>query len=372
MFPDAAILAVTATADRQVEADVVRMTGMRADYLRLVQPPDRPNITYFGVEQADRDHLRAQLRRVLAGPGSAIVYVSSRALAQDLWAELDGSGVGQGHYYHAGMDPALRASVQERFMSGELRWIVATNAFGMGVDVPNIRLVYHWDHPGTIADLAQEAGRAGRDGLPSEHWLNITRKGVAKRDFFIRLANPDFWVYERLWKFLTGYGRHGVGTNVRTTQERLYGTIKGPEALNGRVDAAMAYLEFREHIASVPGPRVYRLPVLSTAKVREFMREYPQGIRMAGAVVTVTTNPDEDDPVDDMVRAGAVRYQAPEEAKVVRLLRSDLAVTEAEVDAKRGEAEAQHRAVRQFALVPADRKHAFLRAHFLPADVGGA
>jgi ATP-dependent DNA helicase RecQ len=160
-------LALTATADSRTRADVLAQLGIPEEGL-VIAGFDRPNIRY---QVRPRDGISTQLKLLLLQqPGPGIVYVPSREKAERIAEQLSSNGR-RALPYHAGLDPQVRAHNQAAFVESEDMVIVATVAFGMGIDKPDVRLVAHAGIPKSIESYYQETGRAGRDGEPAEAWL---------------------------------------------------------------------------------------------------------------------------------------------------------------------------------------------------------
>jgi RecQ family ATP-dependent DNA helicase len=206
----AAIVASTATATPQVADDIARRLGLR-DPVRVVTGFDRPNLS-FGVipcagAQAKHGLIAAALREPGATP--AIVYAGTRDGAEQLATHLSGSLDAAVGAYHAGLGRQHRADVQRRFMDGRLDVVVATNAFGMGIDKADVRTVCHASVPGSIEAYYQEAGRAGRDGRPARALLFAEGRDKGLHSFFIeRDASPGegkrvrWSQYRAIWRLV--------------------------------------------------------------------------------------------------------------------------------------------------------------------------
>ncbi|AYM63630.1 DNA helicase RecQ [Agrobacterium fabrum] len=181
-FPNTPRMALTATADEPTRAEILGHLAIdEAD--AFIAGFDRPNIRYSIME---KDNPRTQLKRFLNGREneSGIVYCLSKRKVDETAAWLREEGR-DALPYHAGMDKAAREENQTRFQHGEAVIIVATVAFGMGIDKPDVRFVVHIDLPGSIEAYYQETGRAGRDGLPSDVLMLYGYEDIALRNRFI-------------------------------------------------------------------------------------------------------------------------------------------------------------------------------------------
>lgn len=161
--PNVPILALTATATPQVIGDIQKQLSFREENVFRMSF-ERKNLSYV-VRQAE-DKLAELIHILLCVPGSAIVYARSRKRCKDISEMLGQNGISS-TFYHAGLEPSVRDERQKAWQANEKRVMVATNAFGMGIDKPDVRLVIHIDCPDSIEAYFQEAGRAGRDGKRS-------------------------------------------------------------------------------------------------------------------------------------------------------------------------------------------------------------
>jgi len=178
LFPSVPRIALTATADPVTRADIIEKLALENARV-FTTSFDRPNISYTIVE---RDNPRRQLLAFLANHkgNSGIVYCLSRAKVEDTADWLNGQGI-RALPYHAGMNADLRAANQDAFLKDEGLCLVATVAFGMGIDKPDVRYVAHLDLPSSVEAYYQETGRAGRDGMPSEAWMSYGMADVVQR-----------------------------------------------------------------------------------------------------------------------------------------------------------------------------------------------
>ncbi len=186
LLNDPPTLALTATATPAVRRDIIEQLGL-ADPRIVVHGFDRPNLIWTLFRTRNK---RRQVLEVLTGvPGSAILYAATRQGVMQ-WAEwLSGQGIAS-LPYHGGLPDTRRTAVQEAWMQDTVRVIVATNAFGMGIDKPDVRAVIHVDMPGSLEEYYQEAGRAGRDGERAYAVLLYHEQDKATRQALIEESHP--------------------------------------------------------------------------------------------------------------------------------------------------------------------------------------
>ena len=202
IIPDAPVIALTATATRFVADDIMKQLGFPESNL-LVSGFERPNLKYVIREAQNK---LGQLLKICNGvEGSGIVYVAKRKSAEDVAQFLASQGI-DAAAYHAGMNGNVRSDIQQAWKSGAKRIIVATNAFGMGIDKGDVRFVAHYEMPASPEAYFQEAGRAGRDGKQAYALLLWNESDVARLKKTAQAAFPplDYIkdVYQKVFNYL--------------------------------------------------------------------------------------------------------------------------------------------------------------------------
>jgi ATP-dependent DNA helicase RecQ len=187
-FPQVPVIALTATADPQTREDIIEVLGLGNAKL-FATSFDRPNIRYSVLE---KHRPQAQLVRFLnlQGDQSGIVYALSRKRVEEIAGHLNERGFSAAAY-HAGLPAGTRSRVQENFLNDDVSIVVATVAFGMGIDKPNVRFVVHYDMPRHMEGYYQETGRSGRDGLPAEALLLFGLQDVATARYQLEQGNNE-------------------------------------------------------------------------------------------------------------------------------------------------------------------------------------
>jgi ATP-dependent DNA helicase RecQ len=198
---DPSVMALTATATLHVQDDIVNVLKMHHP-ARVVTGFDRPNLRYRVLRVPHEKAKQLTLLELLAElPKPGLVYVGTRRESEDISKRLSESGLRVSHY-HGSRQSLDRERVQDAFMAGKLDVVVATNAFGMGVDKADVRFVIHYRLPGTLEAFYQEAGRAGRDGKPADCMLLYAPEDKGLQEFFIQNSVPSELELRRVWMYL--------------------------------------------------------------------------------------------------------------------------------------------------------------------------
>jgi ATP-dependent DNA helicase RecQ len=260
-------VALTATATPEVRDDICRQLTLTRPRT-IITGFDRTNLSYNVLPARNDDEKDSLLVSTLKKyEGLAVVYASTRKSVDRISFLLEQRGIPAAGY-HAGLDDEHRREVQDAFMNERVRAIVATNAFGMGIDKPNVRIVIHHSMPGTLEAYYQEAGRAGRDGKHSDVFLLHAFPDRFTHEFFIRGAYPERQLVENVYSAL---GRQSAaGKSLPSTPEDIVPLIGGKTSPR-EIESALRILSQAGAIAGAAGSpsSVFVRLLASPERIRE-------------------------------------------------------------------------------------------------------
>ncbi|MDE5870677.1 MAG: ATP-dependent DNA helicase, partial [Muribaculaceae bacterium] len=216
VHPSAPVLALTATATPQVAHDIMDKLAFRKGYRKFKMSFARDNISYIVRESENKIY---DIFHILSRTeGCGIVYVRSRRKTREIAEFLTASGISS-DYYHAGLSYETKTERQNAWQSGTIRIMVATNAFGMGIDKPDVRIVIHSDFPPSLEEYYQEAGRAGRDGNRSYAVLLVSKSDKSTLRRKLKLSFPERADIRRVYEMACNFLNLSIGEGYERMME---------------------------------------------------------------------------------------------------------------------------------------------------------
>ena len=244
------VSAFTATATPEVREDIILQLGFKEPKI-FVRGFERENLNLRILQIKNKKKKCAELIREINTP--AIIYTSSRKKAEEIAEYLNINGI-KCNYYHAGISAPERRRVQEDFLDGTNDIIAATNAFGMGIDKADIRLIIHFNTPGSIENYYQEIGRAGRDGKESFCYLLHDEGDLAIQNFFISNSHPNKDLIQKIYKAICDFNRVAVGSSSDKeliVDKDYISKYVGVEVSQGLLHSTLKYLENSGYIRRI-------------------------------------------------------------------------------------------------------------------------
>jgi ATP-dependent DNA helicase, RecQ family len=267
------ISAFTATATPEVEKDIVFQLGLK-DPKVFVRGFDRENLLINVIQTKQKKEKTLEFVSKYGTP--AIIYTASRKKAEEISEYLNLHKI-KCSYYHAGLSSIERKHVQESFLNDKVPVIAATNAFGMGIDKKDIRLIVHFNAPGSIEAYYQEIGRAGRDGKVSNTFLLYDESDIDLQEFLIATSNPDIKTVQNIYEAILDYKRISIGTKPEQEIEidnDFLTLVLRRQIPKGILKASLKILENAGYLREVSNyEKKYQVQFLfETNKLKEFVK----------------------------------------------------------------------------------------------------
>ncbi len=216
------VIALTATATPEVQDDIVKSLNMK-DAARFIKGFDRPNLNYHTINASNKSE-RIIRQMAKTATGSSIIYAGTRKRVDKFADEIKAAGI-KVYRYHAGMSEFARREQMNGFINDDDAIVVATNAFGMGIDKPNVRNVIHVDYTSTLEAYYQEAGRAGRDGEAADCTLIYETQDYFLQEFFIKSSYPEknniINIYNTIYDIAQATQGSGMGQSIYSSVDEI-------------------------------------------------------------------------------------------------------------------------------------------------------
>ena len=369
--PDA-VLAMTATSTPQIEADVRRVLGITGAAKVLYLPARKELLLHSENYTSDHQVLRILEKSPVKGP--TIVYCATRKRCEEMFANIGNVITGGSLVYHGGMPSDARTSNQNLFMSGDVRVMFATNAFGMGIDKRDIRMILHRDIPGSIEALAQETGRSGRDGKESLCVQLVSDDAFRTHEFLLEGSHPDRRTVERVYHALVKHAdadkrimKTGADLSALIGIRDMYvnaalGILKSSGVID-REDDEVKPVTIRI-LKQADDPKMEKL----LADVKTYGMTLPDGaidlhlellLSNTGRKYATVHNH-----LKRLAKEGFIIYTTPFRGKTTTL-KGDLSLVDFQrLEQRREDAYAKLDSVREYLRVPDEQKHQFLTDYF--------
>lgn len=368
------VLAITATATAEVEADVRKIFGIQNAF-KIAYLPVRENLKF---KSEDHPGDQGLLRRMEETEGSYIVYCATKTEVERLGKLCETVMPDKTTIYHGGMGAPDKNACQDSFMSGEAQGVIATKAFGMGIDKGNIRAVYHNDIPGSIEAYTQESGRAGRDGLDSLCMAFFQEKSFRTQQHFIDSGYPSEKEIRLLFTMLQRCPVNAKGEIVKTVKDMSY-ELYGNQYQQDKTQAALSIMQ-RHGVVERPQSEE-KIGKVSFSCVPDDLKqlEYHTQIVKIGKIsddgmyafdidlLRTMLGVGEQTVVSNLKKwetNGHLKYVAPFRGKPTRIIGSVDKVEFARIKAKHEDMLNKLKMMREYFTIPDEKKAEFLSSYF--------